>query len=59
VTRCQLRNIFETWQELAAWREKSRYGHGSHQWLEEAIQPDLDSTGTEDMELDLLLPVTE
>lgn len=57
VTRCQLKNIGEVWQQLVAWHEKSQYKHGSHQWLEEALQPPLDEPSTEEMELDLYLPI--
>lgn len=58
VTRARLVNIFDTWQQLAAWREKSHYHSGSHQWLEEAInltpgQP----IDEQQMELDLYLPI--
>jgi len=59
VTRCQLKNIFQTWQQLAAWREKSQYEYGPHQWLEEALQPPLDGQISEEMELDLYLPIAE
>jgi DNA gyrase inhibitor GyrI len=59
VTRCQLRNIAETWQALAAWREKSPYRPAYHQWLEELINPPLDRHVTEDVEIDLYLPISE
>lgn len=59
VTRCQLRNIGETWQALVAWRETSPYRTGHHQWLEEMINPQLDQPISEDAELDLYLPISE
>ncbi len=59
VTRCQLKNIFQTWQQLAAWHEQSQYKPGHHQWLEEALQPPLDEPISEEMELDLYLPIAE
>ncbi len=59
VTRCRLQNIGEVWQALVAWREQSPYRSGHHQWLEEAIHPPLDKPITEEMELDLFLPISE
>ena len=49
--------ISPAWQQLAAWRESSRYRPASHQWLEEHIGdirldfPNLDQ--------DLYLPIAE
>ena len=31
--------IGQIWQKLVAWRDTSKYTRGSHQWLEELIQP--------------------
>jgi len=31
--------IGQTWQQLVAWRDASEYTRGSHQWLEELIDP--------------------
>ncbi len=59
VAHCQLKNIFESWQALAAWREKSPYRTGNHQWLEEVLTPPLDEPITEEMEIDLYLPIAE
>ena len=59
VTSCTLRNITDVWMQLAAWREKSQYRFGSHQWLEEVLKPPLDEPITEDMVLDLYLPIAE
>jgi DNA gyrase inhibitor GyrI len=49
--------IGETWKALVAWREDSRYEHGKHQWLEEAISFDRMEHG--EITLDLLLPLSE
>ena len=59
VTRARLGSIFETWQQLGAWREKSHYKFGSHQWLEEALHNPLADPISEEMELDLYLPIEE
>lgn len=52
-------NIFNTWQNLFAWREDSPYGHGSHQWLEQWINPSREGIQEDQMVLDLYLPVTK
>lgn len=60
VTRTRLVNIFETWQQLAAWRENSPYQAGSHQWLEEALNFKLgEQIDEHELELDLYLPIRE
>jgi DNA gyrase inhibitor GyrI len=60
VTHCRLNNIFNTWQELAAWREKSRYHPANHQWLEECFTPPLEGSIDENaMEFDLYIPIAE
>jgi DNA gyrase inhibitor GyrI len=50
-------NIHETWKQMVAWLEESKYEHGSHQWLEEHLTP-MD-TPFEDFELNLYAPITE
>lgn len=57
VTRCKLANIGATWKALAAWRENSRYTHGHHQWLEEAITPF--EPPYEEIVIDIYLPLAE
>lgn len=59
VTRTDLETITRTWQKLVAWREKSHYRMGNHQWLEEALAVGPDMKITPQMELDLYLPITE
>ncbi len=59
VTRCKLSVIFDTWQQLFAWREKSPYRGGSHQWLEELISDPLAKPIDGDSELDLYMPIIE
>jgi DNA gyrase inhibitor GyrI len=49
--------IFPAWQELVAWREKSKYRAASHQWLEEHIG-DI-NLHFPDLILDLYMPVAE
>ena len=40
VAHCpSLEVIGQIWQKLVAWRDTSEYTRGSHQWLEELIQP--------------------
>ncbi len=50
-------DIFKSWQELVAWRERSPYRPAHHQWLEEHIG-DL-STSFPDLVLDLYMPIAE
>lgn len=59
VTHTRLGSIFETWQQLGAWREKSPYKIGSHQWLEEILHDPVNDPITEDTELNLYLPIEE
>jgi DNA gyrase inhibitor GyrI len=63
VTRTSLAEITETWQAFFAWLEGTAYRFGSQQWLEEAINFDLDQTvdqqGPENLILDLYMPITE
>lgn len=48
--------IPNTWKKLVAWRERSRYISGNHQWLEEHIKSELEGV---DFILDLYLPISE
>ena len=59
VTRCKLSSITDAWMQLAAWREKSQYRSGSHQWLEEAISDPLAKPIDGDSEFDLYMPIAE
>lgn len=63
VTRCTLANIGQIWEQLFHWRERSPYRFGSHQWLEEALTPPVDSLATErpdhETVMDLYMPVIE
>lgn len=62
VMRCRLDVIGDVWQQLVAWRESSPYRQGSHQWLEEALNPPIHNDGEIDpseMELDLYLPIAK
>jgi DNA gyrase inhibitor GyrI len=59
VTRCQLAQISEVWKQLVAWREKSRYHHARHQWLEEVITDPLERPVDGDSEFDIYLPITQ
>jgi DNA gyrase inhibitor GyrI len=58
VTRCDVRNpqedIESAWQKLVVWREKSKYGFGAHQWLEEHIPSDAEEV---EFVLDLYMPI--
>jgi AraC family transcriptional regulator len=47
--------IFETWQQLVTWRERSKYRSAHHQWLEEHIG-DIDLSFP-DLILDLYMPI--
>jgi AraC family transcriptional regulator len=51
-------DIPRTWQKLVAWFENSQYKHGSHQWLEEHLDPQHAVHG-ENFTLDLFMPITE
>jgi DNA gyrase inhibitor GyrI len=64
VAQCTLDEIGEVWQQLASWREDSEYKPGNHQWLEEALSPELTlaPAGPGEMDisqfrLDLYLPI--
>lgn len=60
VVRCRLEQIQETWAQLAAWLEDSRYRMGAHQWLEECLTPEALLRGdTGAMEMDLYIPLAE
>ena len=59
VTRTTLRTITEDWHKLFLWREASHYLAANHQWLEECLTPPLDAAITEDMQLDLYIPIAE
>jgi DNA gyrase inhibitor GyrI len=48
-------DIFNNWQNLVAWRERSQYRPAQHQWLEEHIS-DL-SSNFPDLVLDLYMPI--
>jgi AraC family transcriptional regulator len=50
-------DIYQNWMKLVAWRERSPYRMGSHQWLEEHIG-DLE-LGFPDLVLDLYMPIAE
>jgi DNA gyrase inhibitor GyrI len=61
VTRCpvpkgQYDVIGTTWKKLVAWREDTKYGQGTHQWLEESLPAELPDT---EFVLDLYLPIAE
>jgi DNA gyrase inhibitor GyrI len=58
VTRCEgLQNIGEVWNQLATWREGSKYRYGSHQWLEQLLSPA--DVPFEAYIFDLYLPIAE
>lgn len=58
VTRVKgIENIHETWKQMVAWLEESKYQHGGHQWLEEHLTS-MD-TPLEEFVLDLYAPITE
>ncbi|GAP08344.1 DNA gyrase inhibitor [Anaerolinea thermolimosa] len=50
-------DIHRSWMKLVAWRERSPYRMGSHQWLEEHFG-DLEQ-GFPDLVLDLYMPIAE
>jgi DNA gyrase inhibitor GyrI len=52
-----LEEIGPVWKSLVLWREDSKYGCGSHQWLEEHVGADEQSP--EEITLDLHLPIAE
>ena len=58
VTRCEgIPNIFEQWKKLFAWREDSPYLSGTHQWLEQWVNPTQDGLSEEKMVMDLYIPI--
>lgn len=58
VTQCKgVENITDTWRKLAKWLVDSKYGHASHQWLEEHLSP-VDAS-LDEMVLDLYAPIAE
>jgi AraC family transcriptional regulator len=57
VTHCQLSSITDVWMRLAAWREKSPYRYGQHQWLEEVISDPIKNEINGDAEFDLYMPI--
>ncbi len=57
VTHCKLSHITDVWMQLAAWREKSPYRFGSHQWLEEIITDPLQQEIDGEAEFDLYMPI--
>lgn len=63
VLRCRLNVIGESWQQLVAWRESSPYRQGSHQWLEESLNPPIRDgevlIDPETAEFDLYMPIAE
>jgi DNA gyrase inhibitor GyrI len=57
VTRCQgVEKIGPTWGRLVAWLSDSKYGHASHQWLEENLNPGF-TASDEELLLDLYAPI--
>ncbi len=51
-------SIGQRWQQLAAWRENSRYRYdASRQWLEEHLGPAQEAQSPDQIELDLLMPI--
>lgn len=58
VANTYLYEIGERWQALAAWVKQSPdYVWGSHQWLEETTSPDKTATPSDQLQLDLYLPI--
>jgi len=51
--------IGQIWQQLVAWRDTSQYTRGSHQWLEELIQPWETGKTEADFQFYLYLPISE
>ena len=51
-----LNKIGQVWQQLAKWREGSKYKQGHHQWLEEQT---FASDSFEEFEFNLYLPISE
>lgn len=60
VAHCpSLEVIGQIWQKLVAWRDTSKYTRGSHQWLEELIQPWKPGKTEMDFQFYLYLPIRE
>ena len=65
VARCKgVEQIYQTWQQLAAWPEDSHYKYGSHLCLEECLTPQMFVSGEtpsvyEEAQFDLYLPIVE
>jgi DNA gyrase inhibitor GyrI len=60
VTRCTgIPNIHATWLALRAWREDSPYLYGSHQWLEQWVNPTTEGMDVETVVMDLFMPITD
>lgn len=57
VTGCTLANIGEAWQSLVTWAERSKYGEGSGECLEECL--DAVPAKFPDAVFDLYLPIKE
>jgi hypothetical protein len=56
VPKGQFEVIGQTWANLVAWCEDSKYHYGSHQWLEESLPVSPPDT---EFVLDLYLPIAE
>lgn len=58
VSRCEgIPNIFSAWKALFAWREDSPYLPGTHQWLEQWLNPTKGEQHEKDMIMDLYIPI--
>jgi DNA gyrase inhibitor GyrI len=58
VAHCDLSNITEVWQKLAAWREDSPYKPAYHACVEECLTPPLEGV-IGNLEFDLYVPIAE
>jgi DNA gyrase inhibitor GyrI len=58
VTRTRLPQIGQSWRDLVAWRDGSKYREGDHQCLEEHLVLPLGNY-PEAVEIDLYLPIAE
>ncbi|MCB2209832.1 GyrI-like domain-containing protein [bacterium] len=60
VTRCTgIPNLPETWMALRAWREDSPHLYGSHQWLEQWVNPSAAGMDVDTVEMDLFMPISD
>lgn len=61
VTRCTgVQTIGNTWERLVSWFQDSGYEKGSHQWLEEVLNPTFSlQEQLEEVVFDLYLPIAE